>query len=224
MTEVPDSIKERIRKLLAKADNTACTVEESKAFNEKAYEMMAKHNLERADLAQGEAEIIRTHRELQVLVRPWSNSILHGLCHLYYCSWYYNRGTSRTDTVTIVGEENNVAVCHAIAVMVLRAVQQEARFTGLGRSFMTGAGHAIYNRCLEMRPKPTLAAPAGSGGGTALVVLADTEKAGNKAYIEQKVGKLKKAKKSRARPKSAIGLEKGRTFGNTVHLRGNLLN
>jgi hypothetical protein len=221
MSEAPDTIRDKIRKLLAKANNTACTVEEAKSFNEKANELMAKYNLDRAAVADKEESIIRTHRELQVLNRPWSSAILHGLCHVYYCKWYFTRLNSRRDTITIVGEENNVAVCHAIAIMVLRAVQQEARRTGDGRSFMTGAAHAIHQRCYEMRPQTSIASAVGTG--KSLMVLGDSEDRGNADYIAAKVGTLRPAKKSAARISSAVGFDRGSKFGNTVHLRGNLL-
>lgn len=221
MSEAPDTIKDKIRKLLAKANNTACTVEEAKAFNEKANELMAKYNLDRAGVAEKEESIIRTHRELQVLKRPWSSAILQGLCHVYYCKWYFTRLNARMDTITIVGEENNVAVCHAIAIMVLRAVQQEARRVGDGRSFMTGAAHSIYQRCLEMRPQTSIASVVGTG--KSLMILADGEDRGNREYIAQKVGRLKQARKSNARISSSDGFSRGSAYGNTIHLRGNLL-
>ena len=214
MTDVPDTIKDKIRKLLAKANNTACTVDEAKAFNEKANELMAKYNLDRAAVADKEEAIIRTHRELQVLKRPWSSAILHGLCHVYYCKWYFTRLNSRMDTITIVGEENNVAVCHAIAVMVLRAVQQEARRMGDGRSFMTGAGYSIYQRCLEMRPQTSIASATGTG--KSLMVLSDGEDRGNAEYIAAKVGRLRQAKKTTARISSSGGYDRGQKFGKII--------
>lgn len=223
MPEATESMKDRIRKLLAKANNTACTFEEAQAFNDKAYELMAKYNLERAELEAKEESIRRTHLTLQVLVRPWASYVLGGLCHLYYCKWYYNRSGGRgPDTVTIVGEENNAAVCHALAVMILRAVQQEARAHAGGRSFMTGAGSTIYRRCFELRPQASLAAPKETTG-RALVVLDNAEEAGNKEYIEKLVGKLRPARKSSAKVKSAEKFNAGKRFGESLPLRGNLL-
>lgn len=218
-----EKIKERIRKLLAKADNTACTVEEAKAFNDKAYELLAEYNLERAQVEESQRESVRTHKTLTVVVRPWSTAILHGLCHLYFCKWYYSR-QGRSDTVTMVGEESNVAMCHAIAVMILRAIQQEARSTGLGRSFMTGAGYTIHQRCQEMRPTQQLPKQA-SSTGTALMVLGNQEQAENTRYIAEvlKIAGFAKAKKSRARVNSSDGYSRGKAFGSSLPLSNNLL-
>lgn len=221
MSEVSDSIKERIRKLLAKADNTACTVEEAQSFNDKAFELMAKYNLDRATVEK-DKEAVRNHKTLTVVIRPWSSAVLHGLSHLYYCKWYYTR-MGRSDEVTLVGEESNVAVCHAIAVMVLRAIQQEARSTGLGRSFMNGAGSTIYQRCLEMRPKSILPAQQTSDS-RALVVLGDKEDVENKQYIAKLTGgNLRSARSTGAKARSATGVAAGAAFGRTLPLRNNLL-
>lgn len=217
-----EKIKDRIRKLLAKADNTACTVEEAKAFNDKAFELMEQYNLDRSSVAEQERETVRTHRTLQVLVRPWSTAVLQGLCHLYYCKWLYKAESSRVHTVTIIGEEQNVAICHAIAVMVLRAVQQEARFTGLGRSFMTGAGAEILNRAMEMRPINRVTSTTGQG--QALMVLADDEKRGNDQYLADVLGvRVKPARKSQARINSSEGFHRGKAYGATLPLSRNLL-
>ena len=222
MTDAPDSIKERIRKLLAKADNTACTVEEAQAFNDKAFELMAKYNLDRATVEK-DKEAVRNHKTLAVVIRPWSTAVLHGICRLYYCEWYYTRN-GRSDQVTLVGEESNVAVCHAIAIMVLRAIQQEARVTGLGRSFMNGAGLTIYQRCLEMRPKASSPAAQQTSDNRALVVLGDKEDTENKQYIAKLTGgNLKSARSTGAKARGAAGVAAGAAFGKTLPLRNNLL-
>lgn len=217
-----EKIKDRIRKLLAKADNTACTVEEAKAFNAKAHELMAQYNLDRAMLGTGEKDVSRTHKTLQVLKRPWSSAILHGITRLYYCKWYFTRVSDRMDEITLVGEESNVAVCHAVCVMVLRAVHQEARATGGGRSFMTGASAEIYNRCLEMAQNLHLT--QSTGQSTALVVLKDNEEEANIGYIRQTMGlTLTSAKKSKPQIRDLSSYGAGRAFGATVNLKGNLL-
>lgn len=221
MTEATESIKDKIRKLLAKADNTACTVEEAKSFNEKAHELMAKFNLDRAMLGDGEKDALRTHMTLQVLKRPWSSAILHGICRLYYCKWYFTKLNDRMDTITIVGEESNVAVAHAVCVMVLRAVQSEARITRGGRSFMTGAAMIIAQRCQDMAKGTMIAGP---GQSTALVVLGGKEEEGNTRYIEQTFGiKFVNARKSRPQIKNASAFGAGQAFGRTVNLSRNLI-
>ncbi len=223
MADNLDAIKRKIAALLSKADNTAVTVEEAKAFNAKAYELMEKYNLERAAVeaaAPGKkVESARTHKTLQVLKRPWSSAILHGICDLYFCKWIFTRN-GRTDTITIIGEESNVAVCHAVAVMVLRAVQTEARTTAGGRSFMTGASQTIYQRCKDMRPQNQLA----STTGTALMVIGNNEQALNIDYAQKLFGgNIRQAAPSKARINSSGAFAAGQSFGRTVPITGNLI-
>lgn len=217
------AIKEKIAKLLAKSENTACTVEEAEAFNRKAYELMERYNLERSTVDERPEDVKRTHRDLQVLKRPWSAMVLNGLTHLYFCRWIFTRISDKMDKITLVGEESNVAMCHAVAVMVLRAVQAEARASGGGRSFMTGAGNAIAQRCYDMRPTQRLSTPQ-SSTGNALVVLGNSEQLGNAAYLTQLFGgNIRTARASHARISSADGYSRGTAFGASVNLRANLL-
>lgn len=225
-------IKDKILKLLAKADNTACTVEEAKAFNEKAHALMQQHNLTRAELKPAERKTTRTHMTLQVLKRPWSSWILHGVCSLYHCKWFFTQNKTNKrgpDTITIVGEQSNCAVAHAVSVMILRAVQHEARRAGGGRSFMSGAAEVIWRRCKELTEGNAIAKDPDalrltSDQSRALVVLTEDEQKANAEYILNLVGgKLKQARRSTARVNSSQALEAGRRYGASVNLRGNLL-
>lgn len=217
MVEATESVKDKIRKLLAKGDNTAVTVEEAKAFNDKAFELMAKYNLDRAMLVVGD-KATRTHRELQVVVRPWSNAILHAVCDLYMCRWFYHR-RGRMDTITMVGEETSLAVAHYVAVLILRAVQQQARATGGGRSFMTGAAIVIRDRVKQMmlENKKTMDAVNARSQMNALVVVEDTE---NQEYVDKLTGgTLKKAKSGKAKIANVRGFLDGQEFGKSLPLR-----
>jgi hypothetical protein len=229
-----DTIKDKIRKLLAKANDTSVGVEEAKLFNDKAHELMVKHNLNRALLDEGQANKTdaRTHKEFTTLVRPYSTAIIAGITKLYYCKWFY-RSAGRKHTVVLIGEESNVAVCHMICVMVLRAVEQESRRTGGGRSFMTGAAQVISRRCAEMYQSThaTLPANASPAQGQlsraqsgALVVLDQSEAAQNQRYMEQTLGIAKlRSVQSKARVGDAGAYGAGRRFGETVNLRSNLI-
>lgn len=225
MADDLEKIKLRIKALLAKANDTAATVAEAQAFNAKAYELMEKYNLERSTVEQAD-QTKRTHLTLKVLVRPWSTRVLAGIAHLYFCKWFYKQD-GRSHTVTIIGEESNAAICHAIAVMVLRAVQQEAKATGGGRSFMNGAGESIHQRCYEMRPVNQLVRhtnPQIGASQNALVVLGNKEAEGNADYMATVlgVGKLRMVKSSpKARESGAVAA--GRQYGNSLPLNNRLL-
>lgn len=226
-----ESMKDKIRKLLAKANDTSVGVEEAKAFNDKAFSLMQQYNLERSELGEAQQrDSVRGLFNLTVLKRPWSSMILHGVCRLYYCTWFFERSPGRgPDIVTIVGEESNAAICHAIAVMVLRAVQQEARTTGGGRSFMTGAALEIRRRCEDLVEGNKVSGPEQqaqltSGQSTALVVLGENEERANAEHLLKITGgALRTARTSRAVIRDGNAFGQGQAFGKTVALRQNLL-
>lgn len=227
-----DNMIKKIEALLAKANNTACTEEEAQAFNAKAHELMVKYNISRATLQEAGKKVERGHMTLEVQRRPWSESVLMGITKLYYCTWY-STSKGRSHVITIVGEKQNLAMCHAIAVMVLRSIQQAARLNGGGRSFMTGAGSEVYRRCAEMyaaahsstlvsaSPAPGLITRAQSG---ALVALDTQERTENREYLASilKVN-LKPARSTGPQIRDINSYRDGVAHGKTVQLRRNLL-
>jgi hypothetical protein len=234
MSEDLNKIKTKIEALLAKANDTAATEAEADAFNRKAHELMTRYNIKRSELG-AEEEVERTHMKLQVQLRPWAAATLTGITKLYFCKYFSRKldAKGRKHEITIVGEKQNVMVCHAIAVMVLRSIQAEARASGDGRSFMTGAGYRVYERCMEMTAyaeqttalEATKAISGPSSGGNALVVLAKSEQSANDEYIAKTLGiQLSKAPTSRPKINSGSGFARGQAHGNKVQLRRNLLN
>lgn len=231
MSNIED-IKRKIEALLAKANDTGATEAEADAFNRKAFELMTRYNIERSEIG-AEQPVERTHVELTVQLRPWSQAVLSGLTRLYYCTYFSTKldAKGRKHRITIVGEKQNALVCHAIAVMVLRSIITEARSLGDGRSFMTGAGYRVFERCREMTAYsqniPEIASTKQLGhttGGKALVALAQTEASGNQDYIANVMNiRLAKARASKPKVSSSDAYNRGREHGNKVQLRRNLL-
>lgn len=230
MTNLED-IKRKIAAMLAKSNDTSVSEPEADAFNRKAHELMTKYNIARSEL-EADQPVERTHIELVVQLRPWSNAVLAGLTRLYFCTYFSTKldAKGRKHRVTIIGEKQNAMVCHAIAVMVLRSIQTEAARTGDGRSFMTGAGYRVFERCREMTTYaistagPAPQARLGGSSGNALVVLAENEASGNQEYIANVMGiKLGKARASKPKVNDGGAFGRGRAHGDKVQLRRNLL-
>jgi len=222
-----DSIRKKIEALLAQASDTSVGEAEADAFNRKAHELMLKYNIQRSDLGD-DAVVDRGHLTLEVQIRPWSTAVLAGISSIYYCDFYSEPldYKGRKHKVTIIGEKHNVMVCHAIAMMVLRSIQTEARATKGGRSFMTGAGYRVHERCQEMMDYAERAPQVedSSSSQNTLVVLREDEQEGNSAYIEDTLGvKLVKRRSSGAQVNNADAYSQGRAHGGKVQLRRNLL-
>lgn len=228
-----EAIKRKIEALLAKANDTAATEAEADAFNRKAHELMTRYNIERAEIG-ADQPVERTHIELVVQLRPWAQAALGGITRLYFCTYFFTKldAKGRKHRITIIGEKHNAMVCHAIAVMVLRSIQTEARRHGDGRSFMTGAGFRVAERCREMMEYSQRAAELGAdkpkqltgSSSNALVAMVQTEASGNQDYIANVMGiRLGKARATKAKVTSADAYNRGREHGNRVQLRRNLL-
>jgi hypothetical protein len=81
-TEVPGKLLDRVRKLLAKAEDDACTPEEALALTEKAAELMARWGIDRALLeASGPQADVRGSRMI-IVGNPWGRVKSHLLCGL----------------------------------------------------------------------------------------------------------------------------------------------
>lgn len=227
-----EDIKRKIEALLAKANDTSVTEAEADSLNRKAHELMTKYNIERTELG-ADQPVERIHVELTTQLRPWSSAVLSGITRLYFCSYFFTKldHKGRKHKITIVGEKQNALVCHAIAVMVLRSITTEARRHGDGRSFMTGAGYRVFERCREMmeysQKAPELEKTKQLSDGTkgnALVLLSQTEFDANHDYIAQTMGiRLGKARASKPKVSSSDAFSRGREHGNKVQLRRNLL-
>lgn len=224
-----ESLIRKIEALLAKANNAACTPEEAAAFNAKAHELITKYNIDRATIGAAKA-VERGHMTLTVLYRPWAEATLLGITKLYFCKYFITQ-TGKQHTITIVGERQNLAMCHAIAVMTLRSIIQASRKANGGRSFMTGAGQEVYRRCLEMiaHTEKPLEGPKAqlqitSGQGQALVTLAKSEAQGNAEYIAVTLGKNLRSRRGHgAKVNNTGSYMQGVQHGSTVQLRRNLL-
>lgn len=237
MADNLESIKKKIAAMLAKANDTSVTEAEADAFNKKAHELMAKYNIARGELGPKEGPVERTALTMKVQLRPWSSYVLSGICKLYYCTYFSRKldAKGRQHQITIIGEVQNAAVCHAISIMVLRSIQTAARSAGDGRSFMTGAGMEVHRRCNEMYSAVhAVLGPTNVADETlrlqhnreaqALTIVAQGEARGNQDYIHEVLGvRLAKAKKSTAKVRDISAMERGRQHGASVQLRRNLL-
>lgn len=82
MTEAPDRLLDRVRKLLAKAEDDGATPAEAQALTAKAAELMAKYGIDRALLAADRPETDRPANRILDIDNPWAREKAHLLCGL----------------------------------------------------------------------------------------------------------------------------------------------
>jgi hypothetical protein len=81
-SEAPEKLLDRVRKLLAKAEDESCTPPEAEALTAKAAELMAKSGIDRALLAAARPETDAPGSRLVDIYNPWGKVRAHLLCGL----------------------------------------------------------------------------------------------------------------------------------------------
>jgi Protein of unknown function (DUF2786) len=81
-TEAPDKLLDRVRKLLAKAEDESVTPPEAQALTAKAAELMAKYGIDRALLAAAAPETDTPADRFVDIDNPWGKVKAHLLCGL----------------------------------------------------------------------------------------------------------------------------------------------
>jgi hypothetical protein len=81
-SEAPDKLLDRVRKLLAKAEDESVTPPEAQALTAKAAELMAKYGIDRALLAAARPETDAASSRMVDIDNPWGRVKAHLLCGL----------------------------------------------------------------------------------------------------------------------------------------------
>jgi len=82
LTEAPERLLDRVRKLLAQAEDDGVTPAEAQAFTAKAAELMAKYGIDRALLAADKPETDQPANRMLDIDNPWAREKAHLLCGL----------------------------------------------------------------------------------------------------------------------------------------------
>ena len=77
-----NTLLERVRKLLAKAESAGVTGPEAEAFTAKAAELMARYGIDRALLAAARPETDQPANRVIAVPNPWARVQAHLLCGL----------------------------------------------------------------------------------------------------------------------------------------------
>ena len=82
LTDAPERLLDRVRKLLAQAEDDSVTPAEAQAFTAKAAELMAKYGIDRALLAADQPETDQPANRVLDIDNPWAREKAHLLCGL----------------------------------------------------------------------------------------------------------------------------------------------
>jgi Protein of unknown function (DUF2786) len=217
------SIAQRIKKLLALADGNKNEHERSSAMK-LAMELLSKHNLDMAAVADLSCEHTVCEFEAYLKLDPWVRFVVKAACKLYYTEFimrpvyrgYY--GDRKEYHPTFVGTEENIVVTLEVLAWLLDSIRWESNCLFYEaherRSFRLGAAHKLFERACQLVQEECQSASTASGS-TALTVLRNELERANKRYLDSKnLGTFK----ARATYSDSDAYDMGSVFGNSVNL------
>jgi hypothetical protein len=111
LTDAPERLLERVRKLLVKAEADGVTLAEAQAFTTKAAELMAKYGIDRALLAADQPETDRAANRIVDIDNPWAAEkahLLSGLASALRCQCILLGGSRPGKRVHIFGFSSDI--------------------------------------------------------------------------------------------------------------------
>jgi len=188
-----NEIIKKIRSLLAKSASTS-NVHEAEIFAAKAHELLAKHNLSLADMAEEEAPDRECWKTPSAVPDPWARQVWSCVAHAYFCKPIEST-YGRTKTIKLIGAPHNISVAVEMAKYLIKTVRRLARehshLAPHQRQFCNGASGQLAYRLQELR-RAKQETPHGTG--TTLPAVYDMEQRLNDEYVNKMFGELGKAR------------------------------
>jgi len=191
---MPDNndLLDRVRKLLAKAEDEGCPPTEAEALTAKAAELMARYGIDRALLGALRPETDKPTSRAFTLDNPWGDvkrHLLAGLASVMRCQCVQTksgRGAAETTVLRVFGYQSDIdraeLLFTSLLVQQARALASQA-VPGYGseartwrRSWMLGFNSAVVARVRaaeEAAAKSSEDSGEEAGGMSSALVLAD---------------------------------------------------
>jgi uncharacterized protein DUF2786 len=187
-TEASDRLLDRVRKLLAKAEDESVTPPEAQALTAKAAELMAKYGIDRALLAADRPETDQPASRILDIDNPWARVKAHLLCGLgsaLRCQCIMLSGTGPGSRIHVFGYGSDIERTDLLYTSVL--IQMWHGLTGAQvpawsssprawrRSWLLGFATAVISRVrdAEHAAASQATAPAAPASSRTALVLAD---------------------------------------------------
>lgn len=120
-----DSIVQKVRKILARAERGSTEHERDTAMN-LAQEFMFKHNLSMADIEIASDDPGREFTRESDDLEHWSGTLLYRIARVFFCTVYYNPTLGgKTARHVIVGRRDNVQVVRELHAYIAQQIEGE---------------------------------------------------------------------------------------------------
>lgn len=218
-----ERVIEKIRKLLALANNDGATEGERDNALRMAHNLLAKHNLSMSALEEPEEERQRVNEEFYG--RPWAATVAQAVAKLFFCKYYVAK-SHRKNMVHhfFVGKESNSITALEMSKYLVASIKKEAarQMRARGetiawrRSFATGAANRIQQRVWDIQ-QATKGQKTSTGTGLILADVYEMELEANEAWLKERGTELVTSKSRGKEPGS--GYHEGSTYGNGLGLQ-----
>ena len=192
-----DKVLEKVRKLLKMGNDERGNEQERETALRQAFALLAKHNLDIAEVGSTEAQEKREEQRATMSVYPWARGIAHAIAELFFCNYFFARGGGKSATHSFVGQTSNAITARDMAEYVIASVFKELRArygsdtSPEARNFAMGVEAMVLRRCRSLRSEAEKAAEGESTGRSlVLASLYKTEETENHGWIQQNVGAL----------------------------------
>lgn len=227
-----DKILNRIKKMLALANDLAATEGERDNALRMAYATMAKYNL---DLAQVEAhgkksEEPRINFQNDSWSWMWAKQVNQIVGDLFFCKYYFGRAINGTQCQHhFIGRESNAMTAAVMADYVVNSILKEGRKiykqnTAPGtRAFAIGAMHKLHTRVAAIKAERA-AEMEHESTGTSLVLasLYQSEKDANAVFLASQGINLRHRKSGNRGVSDGDAYERGQEYGDKINLSAQL--
>lgn len=219
-----DKILDRVRKMMALANDSGATEAEREAALSHATALLQKHNLSMKDMPSEEAEG-RLQSSVELTGDIWIRTLCNSIAGLFFCNYFYQKTrTQAREGHFFVGKESNAVTAMEMSVYLVKSIKREAskRYGSAtsadGRSFCVGTLSSIRVRIQEMKQQGAKQ-DNGLSTGTSLVLadLYQTEKLANEKFLASQ-GVTVEIKKPRVSSVRSDSFSAGKTHGRTISL------
>lgn len=217
----PNPIIEKIKKLLALANDAGASEGERDNALRMAHGLLAKHNLDMGQVTSSQQCEGREEHMNPTWGMLWCRNLSHHVAKLFFCKYYYGHKINGTKMQHhFIGKSSNVVTAALMADFLIHSVLKECRSRGWHnlsvetRSFAMGATRMVGERVAKL-----MKSPEGVGESTALVVqnIYQTEQEANEAFLKARGTTLVKAK-TRNTAVDGRAYAAGKDYGSKVGL------
>lgn len=172
-----ERIIDRIKKMLALANDLASSEGERDNALRMAYNTMAKYNIDMATVDARSKQEERVNLTSPSWSWMWARHVNKIVGELFFCKYYYSTKINGTQCIHhFVGKESNAMTAAVMADFIVNSILKEGRSiykqnTAPGtRAFAMGAMHALYARVEQIKQDRIDELHESAAPGTALVL------------------------------------------------------